>query len=194
MNQASYLKYSTGFGNENRCIYLEGEAYLMVKHDKVNPFVVESEALQVKVLGTSFNFKNSRHSDSAEVSLLEGEVEVKGNAGEGMIILSPGQRAELDKVRGRLQVKEVDTDLDVVWHNDLIPFRKATLFYIIEVLERFYDVTIVAAPDLTITNTYSGVLRRKDSIESILMSLQHSIPIGFTIEGKTIYITSLQNK
>lgn len=166
----------------------------MVKHDKVNPFVVESEALQVKVLGTSFNFKNSRHSDSAEVSLLEGEVEVKGNAGEGMIILSPGQRAELDKVRGRLQVKEVDTDLDVVWHNDLIPFRKATLFYIIEVLERFYDVTIVAAPDLTITNTYSGVLRRKDSIESILMSLQHSIPIGFTIEGKTIYITSLQNK
>ncbi len=192
LNQASYLKYSTDFGNDNRYIYLEGEAYLMVKHDKVNPFIVESESLQVKVLGTTFNFKNSRHSDSAEVSLIEGEVEVKGNGGEGMIVLSPGQRAELDKVRGRLQVKQVDTDLDAVWHNDLIPFRKATVFYIIDVLERFYDVTIIPAPDLAISNTYSGVLRRKDSIESILRSLQNSIPIDFTIEGKTIYITSSQ--
>ena len=42
-----------------------------------------------------------------------------------MIILTPGQRAELNKNNGRLTVKQVDAKLDAVWHDNLIPFPKS---------------------------------------------------------------------
>lgn len=37
-------------------------------------------------------------------------IEVKGNKEEGQIILTPGQRAELNKNNGRLTVKQVDAN------------------------------------------------------------------------------------
>ncbi|MFX9161855.1 DUF4974 domain-containing protein [Acinetobacter baumannii] len=37
--------------------------------------------------------------------------------------------------------------------------------------------------------TYSGVLKRKSNIESVLKSLQNSIPIDYKIVGNNIFIS-----
>ena len=118
------------------------------------------------------------------------EIEVKGNNDEGMVILSPGQKAELNRATKRLIVKQVDSKLDAVWHDNLIPFEKADIYGIVKTLERFYDVKIILAPDIKIDNTYSGVLKRKDSIESVLNSLKNSIPIDYKIVGNNIFISA----
>lgn len=44
-------------------------------------------------------------------TLIKGEIEVKGNHEEGMIVLAPGQKAELNAVTRRLVVKQVDTGM-----------------------------------------------------------------------------------
>lgn len=80
--------------------------------------------MRVRVLGTTFNFKCNKACTSAEATLIEGEIEVKGNNDEGMVILSPGQKAELNRATKRLIVKQVDSKLDAVWHDNLIPLRK----------------------------------------------------------------------
>ena len=67
--------------------------------------------MRVRVLGTTFNFKSDKNCRVAEATLIEGEIEVKGNKEEGQIILAPGQRAELNKKSGRLTVKQVDAKL-----------------------------------------------------------------------------------
>ena len=74
--------------------------------------------------------------------------------------------------------------MDAVWHNNLIPFEKADIYSIAKTLERFYNVKIILSPDITINNTYSGVLKRKDSINSVLKSLKNSIPIDYKIVGR----------
>ena len=194
LNQSAVLKYPREFSDKERNVYLEGEAYFEVTKNKAKPFIVQSEAMQVRVLGTTFNFKSSKACKSAEATLIEGEIEVKGNNEEGMIILAPGQKAELNRESKRLTVKQVDARMDAVWHNNLIPFEKADIYSIAKTLERFYNVKTILSPDITINNTYSGVLKRKDSINSVLKSLKNSIPIDYKIVGNSIFISDQTKK
>lgn len=190
LNNSATLKYPREFSKTERNVYLEGEAYFKVTKNRQKPFTVESDAMRVRVLGTTFNFKSDKRSRIAEATLIEGEIEVKGQREEGQIILAPGQRAELNKSTGRLTVKQVDAKLDAVWHDDLIPFVSADIFTITKALERFYDVKIILSPDIRSDKTYSGVLKKKSNIESVLKSLQNSIPIDYKIVGSNIFISS----
>ena len=183
------VKYPHEFSEKERNVYLEGEAYFEVTKNRHKPFIVQSDAMRVRVLGTTFNFKSDKRCRIAEATLIEGEIEVKGNKEEGQIILAPGQRAELNKNNGRLTVKQVDAKLDAVWHDNLIPFQKADIFTITKALERFYDVKIILSPDIQADKTYSGVLKKKSNIESVLKSLQNSIPIDYKIVGNNIFIS-----
>lgn len=190
LNHSATLTYPRQFTESERSVHLEGEAYFEVTKNPQKPFIVESEAMRVRVLGTTFNFKSSQSCRLAEASLIEGEIEVKGKNEEGMIVLAPGQKAELNKSTGRLQVKQVNARMDGVWHDGLIPFEKANIFAIAKTLERFYDIKIILSPTINSSKTYSGVLKRKESIESVLQSLNNSIPIDYKIMGKNLFISS----
>ena len=130
LNNAATLKYPREFSEKERNVYLDGEAYFEVTKNRHKPFTVESDAMRVRVLGTTFNFKCDKRCRIAEATLIEGEIEVKGNKDEGQIVLAPGQRAELNRNSGRLTVKQVDAKLDAVWRDNLIPFNKANIFSI----------------------------------------------------------------
>lgn len=192
LNHRATLKYPREFSEEERKVYLEGEAYFEVTKNRRKPFIVASDAMRVRVLGTRFNLKCDKRCRIAEATLIEGEIEVKGNKEEGQIILAPGQRAELNRNNGRMTVKQVDAGMDAVWHDNLIPFMKADIFTITKALERFYEVRIILSPDIRADKTYSGVLKLKSSIESVLKSLQNSIPINYKIVGSNIFISPKQ--
>lgn len=157
LNQSSVLKYPRAFEGKERHVYLDGEAYFEVARNHEKPFMVKSPAMDVRVLGTSFNIKCRPDNSFAETTLIEGEVEVKDKSDKGRITLLPGQKAVLNRVTGRMQVKQVDPKMEIVWHNDLIPFEKSSIFQIAAALERFYGVKIILSPDVDSTNTYSEV-------------------------------------
>lgn len=189
LNNNSVLKYPREFSGKDRNVFLNGEAYFDVTKDKKKPFIVDSDAMRVEVLGTVFNIKSFKNSQFAIATLVEGEIEVRGMHDEGQIILAPGQRAELNRATNRLTVKQVDAQMDGVWHNDLIPFEKANIFTITKALERFYDVKIILSPDIQTDKTYSGVLRKKETIESVLSALQNAIPFNYKIEKSNIFLS-----
>ena len=186
LNQSSVLKYPRAFEGKERHVYLDGEAYFEVARNHEKPFMVKSPAMDVRVLGTSFNIKCRPDNSFAETTLIEGEVEVKDKSDKGRITLLPGQKAVLNRVTGRMQVKQVDPKMEIVWHNDLIPFEKSSIFQIAAALERFYGVKIILSPDVDSTNTYSGVLKKKDNIESVLNSLRNSIPFNYKKDRKSV--------
>lgn len=97
---------------------------------------------------------------SAVATLLKGEVEVKGNHGEGMIILAPGQKAELNGMTRRLVVKQVDTGIEN-WHNNEFVFEKADLYTIARTLENSYGVRVILALNIDVSKTYLGTLKKK---------------------------------
>ena len=55
LNAGTTLRYPDHFEGGSREVYLNGEAYLEVTKDAEHPFVVKTEEVEVKVLGTVFN-------------------------------------------------------------------------------------------------------------------------------------------
>ncbi|MCC8035968.1 MAG: FecR family protein [Rikenellaceae bacterium] len=190
LNRGGTLTYSENFGKSDRELHLDGEAYFNVAHNEALPFVVSSPVLHTTALGTQFNMHSYGDKDLAHVSLIEGTVEVKGMNGEGQIVLSPSQRAELDMSSRRMTVKTVNTKLDAVWHNNLIPFTDASIYDIAKTLEQLYNVSFLFDDDLNIPGSYAGAIQQKDGIEDVLGSLMNSIPFAYSINGNTVRITN----
>lgn len=80
------LRYFKEFLEFERDVYFDGEVYFEVIKNCWCFFVVESEVMCIKVLGIIFNFKCDKSYKLVEVILIEGEIEVRGNYDEGMII------------------------------------------------------------------------------------------------------------
>lgn len=189
LNKHTTLKYPHKFGGKGRKVYLEGEGYFEVMRNPENPFVVQSEAMQVKVLGTVFNLKSDKNRMSAVATLLQGEVEVKGNHGEGLITLAPGQKAELNGVTRRLVVKQMDTGIEN-WHNNEFVFEKADIYTIARTLENSYDVKVILAPNIDVSKTYSGTLKKKENVGAVLNLIKNAIPLEYKIVGSSVFLSS----
>jgi transmembrane sensor len=190
LNENTILKYPKQFFGKKRMLELDGEAYFEVSKNKQMPFIVEGRTMQIEVLGTKFNFKNRTGCRVAEASLLEGEIRARGNKGEGMILLSPGQRVELNAATRQMKVFATDAGIDAVWHDNLIPLDNANIFRITSILEELYDVQFILSPDIDKTVTYSGVLGRKKSITEVLDILKETIHIDYKIHNNTIFIST----
>lgn len=191
LNENSILKYPEHFTKEKRELHLTGEAYFEVTKNKHKPFTVQSSAMNAyRCWVQNLILKPPSNGRIAETSLIEGEIKVSGNNNEGAITLSPGQKVELNTVTKQMKVSETNAALDVIWHNNLIPFKNADIFDIAKVLEKVYGVKIILSPDISPSTTYSGVLKRKDSIEDVLRILQNTIYLQYKIHQETIFISS----
>lgn len=193
LNEGSTLHYPKEFEGDLRQVSLDGEGYFEVAKNAAKPFIVESSAMSVRVLGTKFNFRNTDETGGAEVTLVEGSVEVRGLHDEGMLVLQPGQKAEIDADTRRLKVSEVDASIEAIWHDDYIPFHNADIQTIAHTLEAVYKMAVVVGDNFDAGSTYSGYIRRKESIDSVLTSLQNTIPMSYSIRGKVIYLNQMKD-
>lgn len=189
LNKHSLIKYPQKFSKKNRKVYLEGEAFFEVAKNQHKPFIVKNEVMSVRVMGTVFNMKNVNSCKIAEATLVEGQIEVTANKNNGQVVLTPGQRAELNKTSGLLTVKQVDTKMDIAWHNNMISFKQANLQEISATLEQYYQKKIILSADMQLTKTYSGVLKKKPNIEEALEALQNTIPFNFKVSEDHILIS-----
>lgn len=76
LNAQSTLKYNQSFGQNQREVILEGEAYFEVVRNENIPFVVKASDATVKVLGTSFNVKAYPEENFIETTVVHGKVQV----------------------------------------------------------------------------------------------------------------------
>jgi ferric-dicitrate binding protein FerR (iron transport regulator) len=190
LNHLATLTYPTQFDNDRRDVELEGEAYFEVTKNARRPFTVKSEGMSVRVLGTRFNFNTAVNAYTEEVSLIEGSVQAIGRQDEGMIILTPGQKTVLDKRQHRMSVEQVNANLDAVWHDNLIPLKNVSIKDIAKILEYFYHVHISFASNVDTSMTYTGVIKRNTTIDSVLIDLTYAVPIHFRINGKNVYLSN----
>ncbi|MFW5657351.1 MAG: FecR family protein [Bacteroidota bacterium] len=76
LHSGSTLKYRNTFGETNRDVYLDGEAYFNVGKNKNIPFVVNTSHITINVTGTSFNVKAYQEDDIIETTLEEGAINI----------------------------------------------------------------------------------------------------------------------
>ena len=190
LNAGSRMTYSQGFGVDNRKVELEGEGYFEVKRNEKIPFFVKTKDLQLQVLGTKFNFRDYPEDHEVVVSLLEGKVGLNNLLREEKeAVLSPDERAVLNKANGLLTVESVTASNASQWTDGYLFFDEELLPDIAKELERSYNVKIHIANDsLKTFRFYGNFVRREQNIQEVLEALASTEKIQYKIEERNITI------
>ena len=190
LNAGSRMTYSQGFGVDNRKVELEGEGYFEVKRNEKIPFFVKTKDLQLQVLGTKFNFRDYPEDHEVVVSLLEGKVGLNNLLREEKeAVLSPDERAVLNKANGLLTVESVTASNASQWTDGYLFFDEELLPDIAKELERSYNVKIHIANDsLKTFRFYGNFVRREQNIQEVLEALEKKKKMQYKIEERNITI------
>jgi transmembrane sensor len=93
LNAGSKLTYTKDFGKKNREVMLTGEAFFDVTKNPEKPFLIQTNSINIKVLGTAFNVKAYPEDKQTETSLIRGNIEVTiKNRPNDKIFLSPSEK------------------------------------------------------------------------------------------------------
>lgn len=97
LNGHGQISFQKGLKGNIRKVTLKGEAYFQVARDRDRPFIVISDDIQVKVLGTEFNVRQGKA--SIDVTVASGKVQVYDD-NESVDLLS-NEMAAFDRSWGR---------------------------------------------------------------------------------------------
>ncbi|WP_103070429.1 FecR family protein [Aquimarina sediminis] len=192
LNAGSTLKYPVKFlKGKERKVFLSGEAYFDIAKDIEHPFIVNTQNINVRALGTKFNVNSYTEDNEINTVLVEGSVGVyqkdeQFNSNTSTI-LKPGYKFTWDKSGNSFDVNEVDINEYTAWTEGKLLFKSKSFSEIIKILERNYDVVIV--------NNYAALNEQRffakfdiETIEQILISFQNSEDFSYTIKENKITI------
>lgn len=189
LNACSELTYPVSFNNATRQVSLKGEAYFEVAKDTDHPFVVQTPACDIKVLGTKFNVETGDTPRDFSTSLLEGSVELNVRQQNRRTLLHPMQKATLtDQGFAIDSIRSLD---DYRWKEGLVCFDDTRFDDLMHRFEKIYDVQVVICNPKLAAHRYSGKCRISDGIDFILQMLQRSTRFSFTRSNddeRVIYI------
>lgn len=142
LNAESSLQYPETFeGKEQRVVYLKGEAYFEVAKDSLHPFLVKTDALETRVLGTAFNVR-AYSSDDTQVTLVEGSVKVSDKH-HHELQLQPGEHATVRKGSALKSAQVEEASAYRSWADGQFYFDDVELVEIMRELGRWYNVDIL---------------------------------------------------
>ncbi len=186
LNACSELRYPVTFGDSSRAVYLSGEAWFEVKKDSARPFYVKTEHIQVQVYGTAFAV-NTLFEGQTTVALVSGSVGVSADGKErGM---QPSQLARYNHSEHVMEIGEADLAPYTAWREGLLIFDEQPLGQILERLALWYDIEVSYANESVRQETFTGYLKRYDSIEVILKALQKTVSVRFELKGRTLKVS-----
>ncbi len=190
LNSGSEIRYSPAGINENRELFLAGEAWFDVTKNEKKPFVVHTSAYDVVVLGTQFNVKAYPSDNEIVTTLEEGSVEIASS--ENMKLktrkrLIPGQQLVYNQKDGSNVVNEVNTRLFTGWKENKLIFINMNLRELIVVLERKYGVEIEVADNMMLDYHYDGTIKNETILE-VLDLIKETLPIDYKISGQKVII------
>lgn len=172
VNSGSKVVYPVSFEKKKREIYVEGEIFLEVAHDKTRPFIVKTQQIDVRVLGTSFNVSAYKDEQNIQVTLVKGKVEVN-TKDKVAKTLSPDQQFSYDCQTDKTDIQVVDVENFIAWKNGYYQFEKQPLNIVFKKLSKYYGVKLEW--DEAIGKlTCSGKLDLKDDINDVLNNLKNT--------------------
>ncbi len=190
MNSGTSLKYPVQFlKNQSRKVYLTGEAYFEVAKDKAHPFTVNTQELDVEVLGTKFNINTYSDDVITDVVLVEGKVSLYKDkkTTENQVYLTPGLKGTNIKGQSTITTEEVNTDYYTAWVKGSLVFKNAPFSEIIKKLERHYNVTFINKNKMLGKEIFNGRFDN-EPIEAVLKYFSDSYAIDYIIQEDKITI------
>lgn len=190
LNAGSRLIYPSFFNDKNREVLLIGEAFFEVAHNEIQPFIVQTTDIRIKVLGTHFNVSAYPTDHLIETVLTEGKVRLEQNNSNMFsesTDIAPGQMAVFNKTERTTLVKEVDIENYTLWKEGLLKFESTDMSRLIKKLERYFNIRFTYSDPMLGTIRISGKLELTDSCDSVLATVADAAAVRITRSGDNIY-------
>lgn len=160
LNSDSQLSYlPKNYNKKRREIKFKGNGYFQVAENKERPFLIDSEAFKVQVLGTVFNLSAYTNSPSVELSLEEGSVLFFSSLTKKSVILKPDQKAILNLKNGTFSVEtEENIKQASAWTRGELIFRNIPLSEVIKDIELYYGVQITLEEEAFSSDLFTGII------------------------------------
>ncbi len=161
LNAGSKLNYDKNFGTTLREVKLSGEGFFDVVRNPEKPFIIYTETVDIKVLGTQFNVRSYPGDKTTETSLIRGSVEVtlKGRSNEKYILKPNEKIVVLNKIplpqeqpalvfhepivaiKSLSYLNGEQTAVEALWTKNKLSFQDETFSEIVDKMKRWYDVS-----------------------------------------------------
>lgn len=184
VNANTRVVYPVTFENKKREIYVDGEIYIEVSPDKERPFIVKSEKMDIRVLGTKFNVSAYATNKESSVVLVSGKVNVHtDNRAES--ILEPSDRLSYGK--GSIDIRKVNVENYISWKDGFYTFDNECFSIVLDKLSDYYGKKITYNAEVGALRC-SGSLNLSDDMVKVLTGLESTMPVNFTIEREYISV------
>lgn len=212
LNSGTVLKYKSNYGEKERQILLNGEAYFCVAKNPQKPFFVHAANITVRAIGTTFNVRCYSEDNIIETTLIEGKVQVTDNGSgnhQNIVYLLPSQRAIFNRKDNKLLVAKTEPESErprqnentvsyiqpksiesvISWKNEQLVFENESFDELTKRLERWYNVDIqIINPSRIIHDSYTGKFVNNETLEQVLKIVSRTTPIKFNIQNKKVTI------
>lgn len=189
LNSESELEYPVLFGKGKRVVKLTGEAFFEVTKDASRPFIVETNDIRTRVLGTSFNIKAYQNEPAIATTLFTGKVEVALLTDTlRRVVLLPGKQADLNLQTNHLSVGEVNLEHVIAWKEGMFMFNKENIEVVTRQIERWYGVKFIYEAGCHKYYTFNGYLSKDESLKTILDALTFTGGPKFKIDENVVYV------
>ncbi len=185
LNADSKLRFPVAFTDSTRDVYLQGEAFFEVAHN-IKAFTVNTENLDVRVLGTTFNVSAYPSEMQTSATLVEGSVKLL--AQQKTELLVPGDRGIFTIGSSTLEVGQVNTALYTSWVQGKVEFENEDLESVMKRLARWYDFKYEFKNEQAKNYHFTARIENTQRISTILEMLELTTNVQFELQERTIII------
>ncbi|TDQ80170.1 FecR family protein [Sphingobacterium yanglingense] len=191
LNAESTLQFPSVFSTNKREVkLLKGEAYFEVNKvqaegKKSVPFYVLSGEQIIEVLGTLFNV-NAYDQQEVQTTLLEGSVQIGGDAENSKSRIKPGEQHVYNSKSGKSFIREVSLNPIFAWKDGYFLFENADLKTVLDAYSRWYNVE-VEYDSSKVNFEFVGKIPRNTSFETALEVLK-TTGVRYILSGNKLII------
>ena len=190
LNSGSKLVFPATFADAKREVFLKGEGYFEVAKDASKPFIVNTDFLNVKVLGTHFNISAYENENSAIAVLVEGSVEVykdKFFKNDHLKII-PGQACFFTGKDSELSIQDVDVNEYISWKDGYYLLSDQPFGNIIKKIEKYYNKSVSIGDNELANRIISGKLVLAAQLEGTMDFLAKATKCRYALKEDGTYI------
>lgn len=185
LNSLSRLEFNTNSSASTRQVSFNGEAYFSVAKVPGSVFEINTQAVNIEVLGTEFSLMARQSSDYTELMLDSGHVNMICNSTHNSVNLHQGQMVTFNKTDKEFTVEEFPAGTNTCWRFSGVRFDDVAPDSLINSLEEIYNIHlndyIVSAVDVNFT----GTLPNDDLFATLeILSRVYDFPTPFTIRRR----------
>ena len=180
LNAGTRLEYPLVFAGGERRVKVAGEAMFDVEHDPAHPFVVETFACDVEVLGTKFDVMAEEREGLFSAALLRGSVKVTNRLTPGeQFVLKPNEEVRL--AGRRLNLNAIGSMDDYLWTEGMISIKGLSFGELMHKFEKSFGVKIrIDRARMPEVDYNHGKIRISDGVDSALRLLQMASDFTYT--------------